>query len=220
MITMADSESSNSAEAYQALLQFFTSPLADLAEPIYHPDEQVNQQAKREVASYRDAAVLIPVTKHSGENRSEIVLTVRSAHLKSHAGQISLPGGTKEEQDPDFQTTALRESEEEIGLPPEKVQVLGKLGNMALPSGFCITPFVGLIDSGLPLVASPDEVAEVFSAPLELILDPGAYRHSTMAFDGAKRAIVELNYEHYRIWGATAAILYHLAKQVKKSISD
>ncbi|MFK7864326.1 MAG: CoA pyrophosphatase [Pseudohongiellaceae bacterium] len=214
---MTSSDLSNSANAYKNLLQFFTSPAADLELPIYHPDEQVNQQAKREAAFYRAAAVLIPVTKHSETNKSEIVLTVRSAHLKSHAGQISLPGGTKEEQDLDFEATALRESEEEIGLPAEKVQVLGKLGNMALPSGFRITPFVGLIDSNLPLVASPDEVAEVFSAPLDLILDPSAYEHSTMLFDGASRTIVELNYESYRIWGATAAILFHLAQQVKKT---
>lgn len=212
---MKQSATHLSSSAYQELLQFFDSPAAKSPAPIFHPDEQVNQQAKREVDSYRQAAVLIPVTRHSAATRSEIILTVRSAHLKSHAGQISLPGGTKEERDPDFKTTALRESEEEIGLPPEKVQVLGKLGDMALPSGFRITPFVGLIDSGLPLVASPDEVAEVFSAPLDLILDPSAYSHTTMRFDGDERTILELNYEQYRIWGATAAILYHLAKKIK-----
>lgn len=217
---MDQSTTPSTANAYQELLDFFDSPAAKRPAPIFHPDEQVNQQAKREINSYRQAAVLIPVTRHSVGNRSEIVLTVRSAHLKSHAGQISLPGGTKEEQDPDFETTALRESEEEIGLPPEKVQVLGKLGDMALPSGFRITPFVGLIDSGLPLVAAPDEVAEVFSAPLDLILDPDAYDRVTMVFNGDTRAILELNFEQYRIWGATAAILFHLAKQIKEFKSE
>lgn len=212
---MADSNTFSADSAYQGLLDFFAGPLAANPDPIAHPDKRVNQQADREVASYREAAVLIPVTRHSDTNHSEIVLTVRSPHLKSHAGQISLPGGTKEDQDPDFRTTALRESEEEIGLAPEQVEVIGKLGDMALPSGFRITPFVGLIDHGLELTPSPDEVADIFQAPLDLILDPQAYQKSSMRFNGADRTILELNFEDYRIWGATAAILYHLAKQIK-----
>lgn len=202
--------------AYEGLLDFFAGPHSENLAPITHPDELVNQEAMRDGHSYRAAAVLIPVTRNSETNKSEIVLTVRAAHLKSHGGQISLPGGTKEEQDPDFQTTALRESEEEIGLLAHQVQVLGKLGDMALPSGFRITPFVGLIDSGLEFVPSPDEVADIFHAPLELLLDPGAYQKTTMEFNGEERIILEINFEKYRIWGATAAILYHLAQQVRR----
>lgn len=205
-----------SAIAYEGLLDFFAGPHSENPAPITHPDELVNQEAKRDGHSYRAAAVLIAVTRASMTNRSEIVLTVRAAHLRSHAGQISLPGGTKEEQDPDFQTTALRESEEEIGLLAHQVQVLGKLGDMALPSGFRITPFVGLIDSGLDFVPCPDEVADIFHAPLELLLDPDAYEKTTMEFNGEQRVILEINFEKYRIWGATAAILYHLAQQVRK----
>lgn len=202
--------------AYEGLLDFFAGPHSENPAPITHPDELVNQEAMRDGHSYRAAAVLIPVTRNSETNKSEIVLTVRAAHLKSHGGQISLPGGTKEEQDPDFQTTALRESEEEIGLLAHQVQVLGKLGDMALPSGFRITPFVGLIDSGLEFVPSPDEVADIFHAPLELLLDPGAYQKTIMEFNGEDRIILEINFEKYRIWGATAAILYHLAQQVRR----
>lgn len=205
--------------AYEGLLDFFAGPHSENPAPITHPDELVNQEAMRDGHSYRAAAVLIPVTRNSETNKSEIVLTVRAAHLKSHGGQISLPGGTKEEQDPDFQTTALRESEEEIGLLAHQVQVLGKLGDMALPSGFRITPFVGLIDSGLEFVPSPDEVADIFHAPLELLLDPGAYQKTTMEFNGEERMILEINFEKYRIWGATAAILYHLAQQVRRTQS-
>lgn len=206
----------NANSAYDALLAYFSGPDANAQIPINHPDQAVNLQASREKHLYRQAAVLLPITRHSKHTQSELILTVRSANLRSHAGQISLPGGTKEDQDLDFKTTALRESEEEIGLRADHVEVIGKLGDMALPSGFQITPFVGLIDSGLKLTPSPDEVADIFQAPLELILDPSAYRHSTMFFKGSERAILELMHEDYRIWGATAAILYHLANQVQK----
>ena len=202
--------------AYSALLAYFAGPNANSLNPIKHPDKTVNLQASRDKHTYREAAVLLPITRHGNGSQSELVLTVRSANLKSHAGQISLPGGTREEQDPDFETTALRESEEEIGLRPDQVEVIGKLGDMSLPSGFLITPFVGLIDSDLVFTPSPDEVADIFQAPLELILDPSAYRHSTMLFDNSERAILELMFEDYRIWGATAAILYHLALEVEK----
>ena len=211
---MTKTSSTNSA--YSALLAYFAGPGVNNPIPINHPDSAINLQASREKHLYRKAAVLLPITRKSENAKSELVLTVRSANLKSHAGQISLPGGTKEEQDPDFQTTALRESEEEIGLRADQVEVIGKLGDMALPSGFQITPFVGLIDSGLQFTPSPDEVSDIFQAPLELILDPTAYRHSTMFINNAERAILELMHEDYRIWGATAAILYHLANEVQK----
>ncbi len=200
--------------SYNSFLNFFESDSAKNLDPINHPDQRENIQAEREKLHYRKAAVLIPVTRHSEKAESEIVLTVRSAHLKSHAGQISLPGGTKEDEDRDFETTALRESEEEIGLKPNQVEVIGKLGDMALPSGFHITPIVGLIDHGIDFTPSPDEVADIFQAPLDLILDLEAYDKSTMVFGDSERVILELNYEGYRIWGATAAILYHLAKRV------
>ena len=206
----------NTNSAYNALLAYFSRPNAGDLSPIHHPDKTVNLQASREKLSYREAAVLLPITRHSEKFQSELVLTVRSANLRNHAGQISLPGGTKEQRDPDFQTTALRESEEEIGLRADQVEVIGKLGDMALPSGFQITPFVGLIDNELSFTPCPDEVADIFQAPLELILDPSAYRHSTMFFNSSERAILELHYEDYRIWGATAAILYHLANEVYK----
>lgn len=211
---MTNSSKSNSV--YSALLAYFSVPSDGNLAPIRHPDDAVNLQASREKHSYRKAAVLLPITRHSDNFRSELVLTVRSANLKSHAGQISLPGGTKEDRDPDFQTTALRESEEEIGLNPHHVEVIGKLGDMALPSGFQITPFVGLIENGLEFTPCADEVAGIFQAPLELVLDPSAYKRSSMEFNNSKRSILELQFEDYRIWGATAAILHHLATEIQK----
>lgn len=198
---------------YDLLLKHFADMSAE-QDPIQHPDSTVNETTQREREKYRSAAVLIPVSRLDGNNQSSIVLTVRSANLRSHAGQISLPGGTTEADDVDEAATALRESNEEIGLLPKDVEILGKLGEMPLPSGFRVTPVVGLINNGLEFVANPGEVADIFQVPLELILDPNAYTQSSVEFKNKQREILELHYEDYRIWGATAAILHHLAKRI------
>ena len=114
--------------------------------------------------------------------------------------------------------TALRESEEEIGLLPQHVEIIGQLGDLALPSGFYVTPIVGIIESNLSLTPSPVEVADIFQVPLELILNVTAYTQSTMNFNHRAHVILELKFEDYRIWGATAAILHHLATMVTNRI--
>jgi 8-oxo-dGTP pyrophosphatase MutT (NUDIX family) len=201
---------------YHSLLDYFSRPRADALEPIAHPDSSINKMVDSRHNALRKAAVLIPITRLDSDNDSHIVLTVRSENLRSHAGQISLPGGTRDAEDSDDIATALRESEEEIGLPASQVEVIGKLGYMALPSGFHITPIVGLIQPGLTFTPALEEVADIFQAPLDLVLDPNAYKASFMTFNDIERKILELHHEDYRIWGATAAILYHLAMQVAK----
>ena len=201
---------------YHSLLDYFSRPRADALEPIAHPDSSINKMVDSRHNALRKAAVLIPITRLDSDNDSHIVLTVRSENLRSHAGQISLPGGTRDAEDSDDIATALRESEEEIGLPASQVEVIGKLGDMALPSGFHITTIVGLIQPGLTFTPALEEVADIFQAPLDLVLDPNAYKASFMTFNDIERKILELHHEDYRIWGATAAILYHLAMQVAK----
>ncbi|HIL63085.1 MAG TPA: CoA pyrophosphatase [Porticoccaceae bacterium] len=201
---------------YHSLLDYFSRPRADALEPIAHPDSSINKMVDSRHNALRKAAVLIPITRLDSDNDSHIVLTVRSENLRSHAGQISLPGGTRDAEDSDDIATALRESEEEIGLPASQVEVIGKLGDMALPSGFHITPIVGLIQPGLTFTPALEEVADIFQAPLDLVLDPNSYKASFMTFNDIERKILELHHEDYRIWGATAAILYHLAMQVAK----
>jgi 8-oxo-dGTP pyrophosphatase MutT (NUDIX family) len=201
---------------YHSLLDYFSRPRADALEPIAHPDSSINKMVDSRHNALRKAAVLIPITRLDSDNDSHIVLTVRSENLRSHAGQISLPGGTRDAEDSDDIATALRESEEEIGLPASQVEVIGKLGDMALPSGFHITPIVGLIQPGLTFTPALEEVADIFQAPLDLVLDPNAYKATFMTFNDIERKILELHHEDYRIWGATAAILYHLAMQVAK----
>lgn len=210
------SKQSNSPDEalFQKLLAYFAQSGEHSPLPIPHPDDSVNRLAKEQLASLRRAAVLIPITRANAHTKSQVILTVRSANLKSHAGQISLPGGTQDAGDVDVYATALRESEEEIGLPASKVEIIGRLGELALPSGFRVTPIVGVIEPGLPLTPCPLEVADIFHAPLSLVLDPNAYRSSEMLFNNVPRKILELTYEDYRIWGATAAILHHLALRV------
>ena len=211
---MNDRDESSSLQAFDALLAHFSRNSTDAPEPIFHPDNAVNRMMRESTVPLRKASVLIPITRHRPGRASEVVLTVRSENLNSHAGQVSLPGGSEEDDDSDVIATALRESEEEIGLARDQVEVIGRLGDMALPSGFQITPIVGLIEPGLDFVPCPIEVAEIFHAPLSLLMDTEAYSSTSMSYDSQSRRILELQYERYRIWGATAAILHHLAKTI------
>ncbi len=214
---MSNQESSEEQHIFFDLLNHFSEDMTDSLEPISHPDKSVNRMMENRGTPLRKASVLIPITRHQADKESKIVLTVRSENLNSHAGQISLPGGSMELDDADAAATALRESEEEIGLPRHKVEVIGQLGEMSLPSGFQITPVIGLIDPDLKFIPCPIEVAEIFQAPLSLILNTDAYSSSSMTYDNQSRKILELQFEKFRIWGATAAILYHLAQLVAET---
>src|ERR1044071_6328395 len=117
----------------------------------------------------RPAAVLVPLVDHS--HGMTVLLTQRTAHLTAHAGQISFPGGRIEAQDPDPESAALRETEEEVGLPPDRVSVIGRLDTYVTGTGFEIAPIVGLVDPPVPISIDPFEVAEAFEVPLSFILD-------------------------------------------------
>ena len=204
----------SSSQLLSDLLQFFDSDNSALRNPITSPDQKTDWINAFDIKSFRQAAVLVPITKTSYNGESSIVLTVRSSSLKTHAGQVSLPGGTSEKQDRDLAATALRESYEEIGLRPEEVEILGQLGELVMPSGYRVTPVVGIIANDLEYAANPAEVEAVFHAPLRMVLDTHAYKRSTVSYRDVKRTVLELNYGDYRIWGATAAILHHLAQQI------
>ena len=214
---MNNADDSNSEQAFDDLLAYFSQNNNDNPDPIFHPDNSVNKIMSLRTSSLRKASVLIPITRHKPGKNSEIVLTVRSETLNSHPGQISLPGGSEEAVDSDVVATALRESEEEIGLAQGDVEVIGRLGDMALPSGFQITPIVGIIEPDLEFVPCPIEVAEIFHAPLCLLINPGSYKSTSMTYDNQSRKVLELQFERFRSWGATAAILYHLAQMIKNS---
>jgi len=159
------------------------------------------------------AAVLIPVVMGAVPG---VLLTKRTGHLSRHAGQVCFPGGRIDPCDVDAETAALREAFEEIGLDPGRVEVLGRLADYITGTGYRITPVLGLIPPGLPLQASPDEVEAVFELPLDVLLDPAAPRRQQREWRGRLREYWVWPHPDHCIWGATAAILVHLAQRLRE----
>jgi 8-oxo-dGTP pyrophosphatase MutT (NUDIX family) len=162
----------------------------------------------------RPAAVLIGLR---GETQPRMVFTVRTDHLSSHAGQVAFPGGRTDPADGDALTTALRESEEEIGLDRSLVTPLGYLDCFETISGFCITPVVARIAEEARFQPAPDEVAEVFEVPLAFFLEPGNLKRYVMDYRGHRREMVEFQHDGHRIWGATAAMLQNLLQRMESA---
>jgi len=157
------------------------------------------------------AAVLIPVISR-GE--LTVLFTQRTTHLKSHAGQVSFPGGRVEPGDASAEFTALREAEEEIGLPASRVEVLGRLPDYRTRTGFRVTPVVGAVTPPLELAPDPREVAEVFEVPLAFLLDPGNRQRRTREFQGMQVGYYVFEYGGRSIWGATAGMLVNLYRML------
>lgn len=162
----------------------------------------------------RPAAVLVPVVHRPGEGLS-VLFTRRTAHLNDHAGQISFPGGRSEPEDGTPAATALRETEEEIGLARAHVEVLGSLSEYTTVTAYRVTPVVGLVSA--PFVIQPDsfEVAEVFEVPLEFLLDPANHQRNTVLQQGWQREYYAVPYRDYYIWGATAGMLMNFYNFLK-----
>ena len=149
-----------------------------------------------------------------------VLLTKRTAHLKKHAGQVSFPGGRIDPEEAHPEAAALREAEEEIALKPSDVQVLGRMADYVTGTGYRITPVLGLLPDGaelwdLGLVPSPHEVEAVFSLPLSVVLDPAAPERRRSHFRGAWREFWVWPHPDHYIWGATAAMLVHLAHRLR-----
>ncbi len=154
------------------------------------------------------AAVLIPI--FDAPSGPELLLTRRADHLRSHAGQISFPGGRLEQQDQSFAEAALREAEEEISLPVDKVDVLGCMDDYFTISGFRVTPVVGLIREPVVLTADPSEVAEIIRVPLRQLLKPDVFQLIEHPYGEVTRSYYSTHYKQYHIWGVTAGILMGL----------
>lgn len=159
-------------------------------------------------AELRDAAVLVPLVERPGG--LTVLLTQRTAHLAAHAGQVSFPGGGVEPADTGPEDTALRETEEEVGLPRERVEVVGRLDTYVTRTGFRVTPVVALVRPPFTLAPDPYEVAEVFEVPLSFILSPEGRRRESREWKGALRHFWVFPYQDRYIWGATAGMLVNL----------
>ncbi len=155
------------------------------------------------------AAVLVPLVDRPGG--LTVLLTQRTAHLHDHAGQISFPGGRVEPEDPSHQAAALREAEEEVGLPPDRVEIIGTLDYYIVRSGYRVTPFVGFVNPPFDVQADPFEVAEVFEVPLSFVLDTGNHVLESRTDQGVERTFYVLPFENRYIWGATAGMLVNLS---------
>jgi 8-oxo-dGTP pyrophosphatase MutT (NUDIX family) len=154
------------------------------------------------------AAVLVPIVLHA--QMPTLLLTLRASHLRSHAGQISFPGGRIEPTDRDAGSAALRETQEEIGISAGLIEPIGFLSDQIIRSGFRITPLVGLLQPGFTLAHDSAEVAEVFELPLAFALTAGNYRSRPGRIRGLEFEIWELPFGERNIWGATAGILANL----------
>jgi 8-oxo-dGTP pyrophosphatase MutT (NUDIX family) len=157
------------------------------------------------------AAVLVPIVDRP---EPSVILTLRPETMRKHPGQISFPGGRIDPGDDGPIAAALREAEEEIGLPPDMVEIIGLADVYRTITGFEVTPVVGIVPPDLPLSPHPGEVAAMFEAPLHYLLDP-AHQHARSAiWQGQARHYYEIDYEGRRIWGATAAMIVNLSRRL------
>jgi 8-oxo-dGTP pyrophosphatase MutT (NUDIX family) len=156
------------------------------------------------------AAVLVPVVQRP--EGLTVLLTQRTDHLANHAGQVSFPGGRTEELDSSPIETALRESEEEIGLHRRHVDIVGVLPDYVTGTGYRVTPVVALLMPPFELAADPNEVAEIFEVPLAFLMDGANHRRQSIELpEGAgRRSFYAMSYERFYIWGATAGMLRNL----------
>ena len=159
-----------------------------------------------------DAGVLVPVLLHTDEPL--LLFTRRTDRVETHKGQDAFPGGMVDETDLDRVHTAVREAEEELGIPPAMVEPVGMLDDLATPTGFCITPVVGILRSLPPLRLSPGEVAEAFTVPLAFFADPANAMAEQRVFHGVPRKIWSYNFDDRVIWGATGTIIHRFMDTV------
>ena len=174
-----------------------------------NPDMAFNQKS-----SFLEASVLIPVLTF--QKNLEILLTKRSTNLKNHPGQIAFPGGKKEKFDSSPIETALRETEEEIGLSQHLVEIVASLPTHKTATGFIIKPYIGIISQPFEETLRCGEVDEVFTVPFDHILNEKNFSIQTRKWNGSQRKYYAVPYGPYYVWGATARILLNLSKALSR----
>lgn len=165
-----------------------------------------------EVLHLKDAAVLIPIVDRGDE--ASVILTQRTHHLASHAGQIAFPGGKVDAEDLSAEMAALREADEEIGLKAEFVDIFGQMRPYISSTGYRIFPVLSTVRQGFDLVPNPGEVSHVFEVPLRFLMDPGNHHKKSAEWRGKTRHYFAMPYGEHYIWGVTAGILRNLYETV------
>lgn len=173
--------------------------------PDYHEDLSGNTLIKA-------AAVLVPVIDY--EDGARVLLTRRPDTMPSHPGQVAFPGGKAEDEDDGLVATALREAEEEVGLDPALVEVVGFLDTYHTATGFRISPVVGIVQASFTLDIDVREVDEAFEVPLEFLMSPQNHQHHSRVLRGKERAFYAMPYDDKFIWGATAGMLKNFYDRV------
>lgn len=161
---------------------------------------------------FTPAAVLMAITDRPEPG---MLFTLRHAGLRAHAGQVAFPGGRLDPEDADSVAAALREAQEEIALPPERVEVLGRSDVFRTGTGFAIEPVVAIVPPDLPLYPSEAEVEAIFEVPLDFLRDPANRNYLTVDWQGVPRSYYEYRWQDQRIWGVTAAILVNLFRRIE-----
>ena len=162
-----------------------------------------------------ESAVLVGLVPRA--QGTQVLLTRRTETLRTHGGQVGFPGGRIEPDDRHPAAAALRESQEEIGLPPQQVVALGFLDPFITITNYRVLPLVAVVDPAFVAVPSPDEVAEVFEVPLDYLMDMGNLQATTLDWAGKRRSVLEYDWPGQRIWGATAAMLANLHQRLQQA---
>ncbi len=177
-----------------------------------NPNENLRLENIVDPAGWKTAAVLVPVLAREPE--ATVLLTLRTSHLKAHGGQISFPGGKIEASDATPVETAIREAEEEAGIPPSFVTALSLLDLHNTGTGFRIIPVLAVVDPGFEPVLHPGEVEEAFEVPLSFLMAQEHHLRHLREWKGARVLFYSIEYERHFIWGATAAILRNLYERL------
>lgn len=169
-----------------------------------------SQQQRKD--GLRNAAVLIPLVER---DQWQVLLTKRTEHLNNHAGQVSFPGGRADSIDLSPLQTALRETEEEVGIQQDLIEVAGIIEPFLTVTNFKVVPIVGFVEPSFTLNIDEFEVADVFEVPLSILADQSCYEKKEVVWKGQNRMYWELMYDGFQIWGATAAMLYAFADRLR-----
>ena len=194
------------------------SPVGDEERRAQRGDHSLDPTLFEPGQKLRDAAVMVPVVLREAE--PTLLLTKRTDHLHHHPGQISFPGGRVDPGDADATAAALRETQEEIGLAPERIEIIGRLDSYLVRSGFMVVPLVGLVHPPFTLTLDNFEVAEAFEVPLSFFLTPGSKQRHNRVFLGKERPFYAYPYGDYYIWGATAGMIANFCEVLRPELAE